>query len=260
MLSYSCFLVFAFPIVCAGFSIASSAPPIAAIILLKLVLPKDGVSFTVLVLGFRAEFQNMARDRNQDIVCFGTSCGQFQARGEARKARGETMRGRGEAARSRGRGENMRSRGETVICHRFKASSFVAREVKNLMHSSSMHDMTNMFNSAAQLFLDRCMRPLPLVAGGASGGLAGVVLTVARDFLAGSGSQVLVPPEPEPLAFPSLDFGPALPDSSHIHWSSFLLGLAAGFLLWPLLDLALLARLLLTRGRQGPCDRALSGS
>ena len=92
------------------------------------------------------------------------------------------------------------------------------------------------------------MRPLPLVAGGASGGLAGVVLTLCRDFLSsGSGSQVLVPPKPEPLRFSTLDFGSPPSDPLQIHWASFALGLGAGFLLWPLLDLALLARLLLTR-------------
>ena len=94
------------------------------------------------------------------------------------------------------------------------------------------------------------MRPLPLVASGASGGLAGVILTVAREFLSGASGtsgQVLVPPEPEQLPFCGVDFSPVPLESVHVHWASFCLGLAAGFLLWPLLDLALLFRLLLTR-------------
>ena len=92
------------------------------------------------------------------------------------------------------------------------------------------------------------MRPLPVVAGGASGGLAGILLTLARDFLSGSATQALIPPEPEVLPFPSLDFKPPPADCISIHWASFALGLGLGFLLWPLLDLALLLRLFLTRG------------
>ena len=91
------------------------------------------------------------------------------------------------------------------------------------------------------------MRPLPLVAGGASGGLAGVFLSVARDFLSGSGSAVLVPPEAEVFPLPSLDLGSSSFDSAQVHWSSFALGLGTG-LLWPLLDLVFLIRLALLRG------------
>ena len=92
------------------------------------------------------------------------------------------------------------------------------------------------------------MRPLRIVAGGASGGLAGVLLTLARDFLAGSATQALIPPEPESFALPALDFKPPTTDCSQIQWGFFALGLGLGFLLWLLLDLALLARLLLARG------------
>ena len=94
------------------------------------------------------------------------------------------------------------------------------------------------------------MRPLPLVASGASGGLAGLALSVAREFLlsgSGDSGSVLVPPEPELFPFSGLDLPPAAREGAQVHWPSLCLGLAAGFLLWPLLDLILLVRLLLTR-------------
>ena len=64
------------------------------------------------------------------------------------------------------------------------------------------------------------MRPLPMVAGGASGGLAGFLLTVAKDVLSGSSSQVLIPPETEPFTLTGLDLKPFPSDNLQIHWPS----------------------------------------
>ena len=94
------------------------------------------------------------------------------------------------------------------------------------------------------------MRPPALVASGASGGLAGLALTLARDFLlssSGTSGSVLVPPEPELVPLPGLDFLPSPAEGAQLHLTSFLLGLASGFFLWPILDLALLLRLLFSR-------------
>ena len=89
------------------------------------------------------------------------------------------------------------------------------------------------------------MRPLPIVAGGASGGFVGLCVQVAREVFF-SDSVIRVPPEPE--LFPVLP-GDTSTSSNfilHLDWTSFLLGICAGVLIWPLLDLAFLARLAVT--------------
>ena len=107
------------------------------------------------------------------------------------------------------------------------------------------------------------MRPLPIVAGGASGGLVGLCVQVAREVFF-SDSLIRVPPEPE--LFPVLpgESSSSSPFAIRLDWISFLLGICVGVLIWPLLDLAFLARLLVSGSLRRvfglPPSRALSPS
>ena len=89
------------------------------------------------------------------------------------------------------------------------------------------------------------MRPLPVVAGGASGGLVGLCFQVLRDLDFGTN---LVPPEPE-LSTPVSSYSWIAPSNflENLHWPSLALGLLLGLSLGPLLDLAFLLRLLALR-------------
>ena len=83
------------------------------------------------------------------------------------------------------------------------------------------------------------MRPLPIVAGGASGGLAGLCFQVLREISSG---VPLSPPEPELSFLPSASTETSSISSffERVHLPSLIIGLALGLLLGPLLDLAFL--------------------
>ena len=102
-----------------------------------------------------------------------------------------------------------------------------------------------MFYPNPAVFSGVWMRPLPIVAGGASGGIVGLCVQVAREIFF-SDPVIRVPPSPILLG------GSTSAGSFELRfdWISFLLGLVEGVLIWPLLDLALLP---------GFCWRGLSG-
>ena len=88
------------------------------------------------------------------------------------------------------------------------------------------------------------MRPLPIVAGGASGGLGGLGFQPLRDL---SSEIQLAPPEPELPSSNSFLDSTASPIFDQLHLPSLALGLGLGLLVGPLLDLAFLLRLLALR-------------
>ena len=85
------------------------------------------------------------------------------------------------------------------------------------------------------------MRPLPIVAGGASGGLVGLGFQVLRDL--SSGIQ-LAPPDSDPSLLTSSSPETSAPSYlEQVHLPSLVFGLVLGLSLGPLLDLAVLLRL-----------------
>ena len=88
------------------------------------------------------------------------------------------------------------------------------------------------------------MRPLPIVAGGASGGLVGLGFQLLRDL---SSEIQLAPPDSEPASSVLFPEPSTWASFDRLHIPSLVLGLGLGLLVGPLLDLAFLLRLLALR-------------
>ena len=95
------------------------------------------------------------------------------------------------------------------------------------------------------------MRGLPLALAGSTGGLGGLLCQFLKDA---SRSELLIPPSP--VLSPEEDLHPC---PWLVDLPSFALGLLCGFLLWPLFELLLLARLYLRRVLLRPPGTPTSG-